>query len=232
METIRDIQRALIRLRSQERFDLRRWLRDLDGPETLEHLVGEPAVAYAASDPPFMTLEEYFEFESKSELRHEFVNGIVFAMSGPSVPHERIRNRLVLAISGHMRGRPCEVFSSGMKLVIRQAETEISYYPDLMVDCRRDAWDTGFVRYPKLVMEILSPSTQHTDRREKLQNYRLVDSVEEYVLVAQHEHKMIFYRRADGWRQEVCAGQEAEVEFRSLGLVLPLAEVYDDILAS
>jgi Uma2 family endonuclease len=177
-----------------------------------------------------MTLEEFFDFEGRNEGRYEYVNGLVFAITGPTVVHERIRQRLATAFSIHMRGKPCEVFSGGAKVLIQQDETQICYYPDVMVDCRRDSWDERFVRYPKLVIEILSPSTQHIDRREKLQNYRLIDSVEEYVLVTQHERKMIVYRRADGWGQLVCSGPDGDVEFRSINLVLTLREVYDDIL--
>jgi Uma2 family endonuclease len=96
---------------------------------------------------------------------------------------------------------------------------------------RKHAWGSHFVCSPRLVIEILSPSTQLTDRREKLQNYRLIDSVDEYVLAAQDERKLTVYRRADGWRPQVCTGGDATAEFRSIGLMLPLNKVYDDILS-
>lgn len=118
-----------------------------------------------------------------------------------------------------------------MQLVIHREASQTCYYPDIMIDCRREEWARHFVRSPVLVLEILSPSTQLTDRREKLQNYKLIESVEEYVLVAQDDHKLTIYRRADGWRPQVCAGAEAAAEFRSIDLVLPLNEVYGDILS-
>jgi Uma2 family endonuclease len=231
METVEEIQRALERLTIGDRLAIGRWLQELDPAGTKGYGVAEPTATYAAADPPFMTLEEFFKFEEHSKIRHEYVDGAVFAMSGASVAHERIRHRLVMAFGNHPIGGPCQVFSSGMQLVIRREASEICYYPDVMVDCRRDAWGSHFVCSPTLVLEILSPSTQLTDRREKLQNYRLIDSVEEYVLAAQDEHKLTIYRRADGWRPQVCAGVEGAAEFRSIGLVLPLKAVYDDILS-
>jgi len=231
METVEEIQRALGRLTVGDRLAIGRWLQELDHAGTEGYAVAEPSAIYAAADTPFMTLEEFFNFEEHSKIRHEYVNGAVFAMSGASVAHERIRHRLAMAFGNHLAGGPCEVFSSGMQLVIRREASEICYHPDVMVDCRRDAWGSHFVRNPTLVLEILSPSTQLTDRREKLQNYRLIGSVEEYVLAAQDEHKLTIYRRADGWRPKVCAGAEAAAEFCSIGLVLPLDAVYGNILS-
>jgi len=231
METVEEIQQALERLTVGGRLAIGRWLQELDRAGTKGYGVAEPSATYAAADPPFMTLEEFFKFEEHSQIRHEYVDGAVFAMSGASVAHQRIQHRLVMALGNHLIGGPCQVFSSGTQLVIRREASEICYYPDVMVDCRRDAWGSHFVRSPTVVLEILSPSTQLTDRREKLQNYRLIDSVEEYVLAAQDEHKLTIYRRADGWRPLVCAGAEAAAEFRSIGLVLPLDAVYDDILS-
>ena len=231
METVEEIQRALGRLPAGDRLTIGRWLQELDRTETNGYGVAEPIAKYAIPDPPFMTLEEFFKLEEHSKIRHEYVDGAVFAMSGASVAHERIRHRLVMAFGNHLSGGPCQVFSSGMQLVIRRDASEICYYPDVMVDCRRDAWGSHFVRDPTLVLEILSPSTQLTDRREKLQNYRLIDSAQEYVLAAQDEHKVTIYRRADGWRPQVCAGVEAAAEFRSIGLALPLNAIYDDILS-
>ena len=231
METVEEIQRALERLTAGDRIAIGRWLQEVDRAETKGYAVAEPSATYAAADPPFMTLEEFFKFEEHSKISHEYFDGAVFAMSGASVAHERIRHRLVMAFGNHLIGGPCQVFSSSMQLVIRREANEICYYPDVMVDCRRDTWGSHFVRSPTLVLEILSPSTQLTDRREKLQNYRLIDSVEEYVLAAQDLHQLTIYRRADGWRPQVCAGSEATAEFRSIGLVLPLNAVYYDILS-
>jgi len=166
MEKLEQIRRTLQQLPSADRLAIRRWLRDIDGPGA-DLMVAEPAPAYARSDPPFMTLEEFFEFEQKSEIRHEYVDGGIFAISGPSVAHERIRHRLVMAFGNHLSRGPCQVFSSSMQLLVQREKSEICYYPDLMIDCQRAEWGKHFVRSPKLLLEILSPSTQLIDRREK-----------------------------------------------------------------
>jgi len=228
MQALEEIRRALEQLSFGDRLAIGRWLQELD--RVTEFAVREPAATSAMTDSPFMTLQEFFEFEEHSRVRHEYVDGVVFAMSGASVAHERVRHRLVMGIGNHLKSSPCQVFSSSMQLVIKREASEICYYPDVMVDCRREAWGRHFVRNPTLVVEILSPSTQLTDRREKLQNYRLIDSVQEYVLAAQDEPVLTIYRRADGWRPELCVGSATLAEFRSIGLMLPLSDVYEGIV--
>jgi Uma2 family endonuclease len=232
MNTLEEIRAALRRLSYQERLSVELTLQELDGMRPPELRVEEARPAYGASDPSFMTLEEYLKFEEKSPQRHEFINGVLFAMTGPSVAHARITTNLAIAIGTHLKGGPCEVFASDLKVIISRDVNEIGYYPDVVVDCRPDTRDTHFVRDPKLVVEVLSPSTQHIDRREKLQNYRLIDSVEEYVLVAQEERRLIVYPRADRWKPRVYGDLDPIVELRSIELTFPLSELYGDARAS
>jgi Uma2 family endonuclease len=177
-----------------------------------------------------MTVDEYLQFEEQSPLRHEYVNGAIYAMTGASLAHVRITRELVSAFRGHLRGGPCEPFSTDLKLLIRSDTDEIFYYPDVMVACQREHWGPNYVRNPKLVAEILSPSTQHIDRREKAMTYRRIASVEEYVLLAQDDHKVIVHRRAENWRPQSYSGPEATVEFRLIGLSVPLAQIYEGTL--
>jgi Uma2 family endonuclease len=104
-----------------------------------------------------VTVDEYLEFEESSPVRHEYVNGEIYEMSGASVAHARIAREMVIAIRNHLRGGPCEPFSANLKLLIRSDTDEIIYYPDVMVACQREDWGKDFVRNPKLVAEILSP---------------------------------------------------------------------------
>jgi Uma2 family endonuclease len=177
-----------------------------------------------------MTVDEYLEFEEKSPVRHEYVNGAIYEMTGVSVAHARIARELIMAVADHLRGGPCEPFSTSLKLLIRSDTDEVFYYPDMMIACQRDDWKKNYVRNPKLVAEILSPSTQHIDRREKAMTYRRIASLEEYVLLAQDDHKVIVQRRADNWRPQSYSGPEAMVEFRSIGLSVPLAQIYEGTL--
>jgi Uma2 family endonuclease len=151
-------------------------------------------------------------------------------MTGASLAHVRITRELVSAFRSHLRGGPCEPFSTDLKLLIRSDTDEIFYYPDVIVACQREHWGPNYVRNPKLVAEILSPSTQHIDRREKAMTYRRIASVEEYVLLAQDDHKVTVQRRAENWRPQSYSGPEAAVEFRSIGLSVPLAQIYEGTL--
>jgi Uma2 family endonuclease len=118
------------------------------------------------------------------------------------------------------------------KLRIRSETDEIVYYPDLVVACNREEWGTNYVCNPKLVVEILSPSTEHIDRREKAMTYRRVDSIEEYVLLEQDEHRIVVHRRAENWKPHMYTGPQAAAEFRCLGLCVPLTQIYDGTLTA
>jgi Uma2 family endonuclease len=230
MDTITQIQHALERLSIGEREVIADWLQKLTEAQLPGSTVAEPRSSYAAVQPPFMTVDEYMEFEEKSPIRHEYVNGAIYAMNGVSVAHARIARELVVAVIGHLRGGPCELFSTDLKLQIRSDTDDVIYYPDMMIACQRDDWGPNYVRNPKLVAEILSPSTQHIDRREKAMTYRRIASLEEYVLLAQDDHRVVVQRRAENWRPQVYSGPQATVDFRSIGLSVPLAQIYEGTL--
>lgn len=228
MQTLDDIRAALRRLTVDQRMTVETWLQELDGIQAPESQVREALPAYTAPAPSFMTLEEYLEFEETSSLRHEFINGVLFAMNGETVAHHAIVSNLMHPIMNHIK-RPCRVFASGPKVVIRRKSNQISYYPDVLVDCRPRTRDRLYVRDPKLIVEVLSPSTQLVDRREKLANYRLIDSVEEYVIVAQDAKRVIVYPRAERWRPRVYDTLDEAVELRSIDLTVPMIELYDGV---
>jgi Uma2 family endonuclease len=228
METPDNLEQQLRRLPLVRRLELEVWLQKLNAPPSGDR-VAEAIPAYQVDEPLFMTLEKYFDFEERSSIRHEFVNGFVFAMTGASVAHAAVNGNLAFAFRSRLKHGPCKVFTSDVKVLIQREVNKISYYPDLIVDCRPDARETHFVRSPRLIVEVLSPSTHVIDRREKLQHYSLIESVEEYVLAAQDEYRILVYRRADGWRPHTYAGVEAVAEFRSMEWVIPLSELYVDV---
>jgi Uma2 family endonuclease len=226
---LEDIKHALEALPTDERDAIAKWLQELIGARDRSYRVEEPQLAYAHPQP-FMTVDEYMKFEEQSSFRHEYVNGVVHAMSGPSLAHVRITGKLFVAFETHLRGSPCEPFASEAKLRIRSETDEIIYYPDVVVACNRDEWGTNYVCNPKLVVEILSPSTEHIDRREKAMTYRRVVSIEEYVLLEQDEHKVMVHRRAENWKPQVYMGPQAVAEFRCINLSVPLAQIYSGTL--
>ena len=174
-----------------------------------------------------MTIEEYTQFEAQSPVRHEYVNGVVYAMTGASIAHARIVTELHFAVKSHLRGSPCEAFSTDVQLRMYPEAQKIVYYPDLIVACNREEWDSHYIVNPKLVAEIASPSTRHIDRREKAMTYRRVASIEEYVFLEQDEHLATVYERAADWRPRVYSGPRATLELRSISLSLPLAQIYE-----
>jgi Uma2 family endonuclease len=210
VETVEQVKHALERLSWNQREIIVDWLQNR---------------------PTSMTVDEYMELEGRSERRHEYANGFVYTMHGSSTAHARIATELVRSVGDHLRGGPCKVFSSNCLLEIRSDTDEVYYYPDLMVACNPEQWDRRYVRHPRLVGEIFSPSTRRIDLHEKAMTYQQIASVEECVLVPEDPHRgVIVQRREESWRPVTHTGPEAVVELRSIGLSLPLSQIYAGVL--
>ena len=134
------------------------------------------------------------------------------------------------ALSSRLGKGPCQVFLNDVKLRLELGSDMIFYYPDVIVACRPEEWGANFVRNPKLVVEVLSPSTQHIDRREKSLNYHRA-AIDEYVILSQTERQVIVHRQGERWEREVASGPGAVLELRSLAFSIPIDEVYGDVLA-
>lgn len=230
MSNITEIRQALRGLSAAELESIADWLEgEVEESRYRDFHVREARPEYATEgpEPLFMSWEEYLAFEEQSPYRHEYINGAVYAMSGGSLAHNRIAQQLVVAFRSHLRGGPCEPFFLEAKLEIRAGRDRIMYYPDAMVSCRPEDRTEQIVRNPKLVIEILSKSTQHIDRREKAMIYQRVDAIEEYVLIAQNQPRIVVHRRAEDWRPMLYSGLEAQVAFRSIGLQMSLAQIYE-----
>lgn len=232
MSTISELKQALRSLSAAELESLAYWLEAVVEESRYRTFhVREAEPEHLEEEPVLMSWDEYLVFEECNPYRHEYVNGAVYAMSGASLAHNRIARELVVAFSSHLRGGPCEPFFLEAKLEIRAGNDQIMYYPDVMVSCRPEDRTGQSIRNPKLVVEILSKSTQHIDRREKAMTYQRVESIEEYGLIAQDQPRVIVHRRAQGWRPMLSSGIDAQVDFRSIGLQLPLAQIYEGTLA-
>lgn len=230
MSNLSDIKHEIGRLSREDRDALSSWLEDTSGDWPSGHQVEEARPRYADAALRLMTEEEYLEFEDQTEMRHEYINGAVYAMSGASLAHNQITFRLATGLSNRLRGGPCEVFLLDLKLKLELASDRIFYYPDVMAACRREEWSKVFIRKPTVVAEVLSPSTQHIDRREKSLNYFREGSIEEYLVLSQEERRAVIHRRGERWELESVAGAGAILELRSLGISVPLDEVYDGVL--
>ena len=157
----------------------------------------------------YMTPEEYLQWEISrgDEEKYEYVDGQVYAMAGASRSHNRIAMKFANLLFNHLEGSPCEVFQSDMKVGIRSLETNRYYYPDVQVSCAKET-ESYINTSPCLIIEVLSDSTAYKDRTEKLAAYRLLASLQEYVLCSQDTPHIEVYRRAGEWQREIyTAGQ-------------------------
>jgi Uma2 family endonuclease len=226
----REIRHQLTLLDANERREILAWLEGLDDRREGAHRIEEPPPPpYGAAKPSYMTLEEFHSFTEHSPLPYEYVNGVIRAMSGPTVAHGLISQNIFRALDKHLRGKPCVPFCGGVELNLQLGEDKIAYLPDVFVSCDRASWDPKWIPNPKLVVEVLSPSTQNIDRREKLVNYCRTPSLEEYVIAAQKSAQLTIYRRAEDWQPDVVVGSGAVAAFRSLDMAVPLAEVYERV---
>lgn len=233
IDSLDDIKAAIQRLAARERRTLESWLvaSFSDDTDLLGDRVAEPAVAYGASgEPQRLSVEEYLALEENSEQRHEYIDGAVYAMCGASQSHELVAGNLFAAIHGHLRGGPCKTYISNFKFRLKIDQKDLFYYPDVMVACGSVAGTSHYLQDPKLVVEVLSPSTESIDRREKFMSYKQIATVEEYVLVAQDSAQIIVYRRAQKWAPRVHTGSDSIVTFQSIGFSLGLGQIYEGVL--
>lgn len=181
------------------------------------------------ADRPYLTPQAYLEWEARQTTKHEYVAGDIHAMVGVSLRHNAIALNLAIALRQHLRGQPCLVFFGEVKL--RVARANAYYYPDLMVCCgehRRQADGAVAVDDPTLVVEVLSPGTEATDRREKLGAYRSLATLQDYVLVSQDEARVEIHRRHGdiGW-QHILLEPGDSLTLPSLDFSLSLAALYE-----
>ena len=176
-----------------------------------------------------VSVEDYLAGEPLSEVRHEYIGGEVYAMAGASEEHSTIAGNLFAALHRHLRGGPCRAYLVDLKLRLELAREDIFYYPDVMVACDPRDTDRFFKRYPKVLVEVLSPDTERVDRREKFLSYTQIETLEEYVLVAQVKMEVTVFRRSTGWRPEIARQPDQELRLGSLEFTLPLRDIYEGV---
>jgi Uma2 family endonuclease len=179
----------------------------------------------------FFSIEEYLNLEETSEIRHEYVDGEIFAMAGASEEHNLISGNIYTLLRPHLRGTACRAFVSDMKVKIKAQKADIFYYPDLLVTCDPNDRERYFKTRPTLIVEVLSNSTKTIDKREKRLNYQTIESLQEYVLISQEEIKVQIYRKdAQGnWSLEIL-DKGNNLELKSVELTLTMADIYEDVI--
>jgi len=184
-----------------------------------------------------MSYPEYLAFEDASDTKHEYLDGEVFAMAGGTIAHGALAMAVGTALSNALRGRPCRVLSSDVR--VRAKATGLATYPDITVvweQVQVDDHDPHGVTNPRLIVEVLSDSTEGYDRGAKAAHYRRIPSLREYVLVSQREPLIEVYRRNErgNWElfSEARAGEVAELTSCGPAIALDVDAIYRDPLAT
>jgi Uma2 family endonuclease len=186
------------------------------------------ATAYDPRTP--LTHEAYFQLERRDDWRYEYLAGEVFAMAGGSESHALIAANTIGALIGALRGQPCRVYGSDMKLRIDHLDKFC--YPDLMVLCEQGRRTPRYVEAPRLIVEVLSESTESYDRGLKFEHYRTIPELSDYLLLDQtRPHAELFTRQGATsiWTLIEATGIEGSVELSQWGIALALAELYRDV---
>ena len=175
----------------------------------------------------WISLEEYHEIERNSEIKYEYAEGHIYDMSGGTVEHSRIAINLIIALELHLRDNVCRVFNSDMK-VLPLGDENPTYYPDVTVTCNPNDYQDGStaIRSPRLIIEVLSPSTFARDRDEKFDAYLACPTVEEYVMVSSHHQRVEVYSRKNANTWGYIQYTDGEVTLVSVELTIPVAEIY------
>jgi Uma2 family endonuclease len=177
------------------------------------------------------TPESYLVFERASEEKHEYFNGSIYAMTGASENHNLIMVSTSASLHNQLRKRPCRVYPSDMRVKTRS--TVLYTYPDISVVCgdsqfEDDVFDT--LLNPTVIIEVLSPSTERYDRGKKFQHYRTLESLQEYLLIAQDSVRIEHYvRRGEQWLLTDAKHLDTVLTLPSIECKLALADVYEKV---
>jgi len=181
----------------------------------------------ALAMPSRLSVEDYLAGEELGDVRHEYIAGEVYAMTGASRVHGLIALNLGALLRPLLRGGDCQAFISDMKVRLEIAGDDVFYYPDLVMTCDPDDRASDYCRAPCLVIEILSPKTRRIDRREKFLAYTSMPSLRSYLLISQELRQVELFRRERDWKREVFC--ESAVPLGCLEKALPLELVYEGV---
>ena len=190
--------------------------------------IKEPAYAYQKK---FYTIQEYLELENEALEKHEYYKGEIFAMSGAGNRHNIISTNVIVSLGNSLKGKGCRPYGSDMRINI--PENTLFTYPDISIFCgevKTLKEDQNTATYPVVMIEILSPSTRNYDRGIKFMLYRAIPSLTDYILIESElihvEHFAI--NNAGLWQLKEFNKPNEEVFLETIGVKLPLEEIYED----
>jgi len=180
----------------------------------------------------YITVEEYWELESTSPVKHEYFDGCIYAMAGGSNRHAVVCTNASAALSVRLRGKPCRAVSSEQRVKIEA--TGLETYPDTSVYCppsRFEGKNDEVLLTPAVLIEVLSPSTSAYDKGDKFGHYKQIESLRDYLLVEQKKMQVEHFHRLENgdWLLKTLSTLDAKVELESIDCVLPLNELYDGV---
>jgi Uma2 family endonuclease len=179
----------------------------------------------------FLSPEAYLQLEQQSQTKQEYINGAVYAMAGASDAHVTIAGNLFARLLNHLRGGGCRVYIADMK--VRILDRNCFYYPDVMVTCNpQDQTTPTYKQFPKLIVEVLSNSTEAFDRGDKFADYQTLESLEEYVLINTRHQRIECFRRDSGgrWLLQTYTETTPRFELQSVDFADSLATIYEDVI--
>jgi Uma2 family endonuclease len=186
----------------------------------------------ASPQSPNYSPDEYLQIEEHSPIKHEYMDGLIYAMVGVSGAHNLIAGNLITLLRNHLRGSGCRVYFSDMKVHIESRNR--FFYPDLLVTCdsRDSDQDAPYYKhFPSLIVEILSDSTEAFDRGDKFQDYQTLDSLQEYVLISSKRSLIQCFRRSDEglWVMQSYTQERETFQFSSVNFSGTLEQLYEDV---
>jgi Uma2 family endonuclease len=183
-----------------------------------------------ASEDAYISPDTYLKLEEQSPIKHEYIDGHIYAMAGASDPHVTIAGNLFASLLAHLRGTGCRVFISDMKARIESINR--FYYPDVMITCdQRDQGTSTYKRFPCLIIKVLSDSTEAFDRGDKFTDYRNLESLREYVLVNTKRKQVECFRRNDQglWVLQAYTSVDSTFRLESVDFEGEMAELYEEV---
>ena len=189
-------------------------------------------MAYALTQDLSLTPEEYLEGEAIAADKSEYISGQVYAMAGAGDAHVKATLNAAVLLKNHLKGTGCSTYVADMK--VRIGEDEAFFYPDVMVSCDPEDQlpEHDYVKnHPKLIIEVLSPSTEDIDRGRKFTLYRKLESLEEYLLIDPRKYAIELFRRHNNheWLLLTREGIDSTITLESIDLNLSLHDLYDEI---
>lgn len=185
-------------------------------------------MSFAVQNPPLASEEEYLAGEIASEGKHEYLNGMVYAMGGGTMRHSALTVRIVSLLYAQLRGKRCQPYNSDLLVGVRRGNDLRFYYPDATIHCGPVQVDTRVIENPTVLFEVLSESTARTDTGEKRLAYLTIPTLEAYVLVDSAQRVVTVWRRVgEAWAPAVLTAADAVLTFAEAGCSLSVSDIYE-----